>query len=76
VQAKEDEEQARERGDAETMEKLTRVGMDMEDSLRVPYQSEMDWDGNENENDDDGNRASESLTSVNSLVDRETPLQH
>jgi hypothetical protein len=39
--------QARERGDTETVEKLT----DVEDSLQVP---EMDRKGNEN--DDDGNR--------------------
>ena len=37
------------------MEKLTTARMDMEESLRVPYQSEMDWNGND-ENDDDGNR--------------------
>ena len=55
--------QARERGDTETVEKLT----DVEDSLQVPYQSEMDWNGNEN--DDDGNRTWESLTSAKSLVD-------
>lgn len=55
--------QARERGDTETVEKLT----DVEDSLQVPYQSEMDWNGNEN--DDDGNRIWESLTSTNLLVD-------
>ncbi|KAM6495151.1 hypothetical protein JOM56_009774 [Amanita muscaria] len=55
--------QARERGDTETVEKLT----DVEDSLQVPSQSEMDWNGNQN--DDDGNRTWESLTSANSLVD-------
>ncbi|KAF8346223.1 hypothetical protein F5887DRAFT_1158529 [Amanita rubescens] len=68
---KEKEEQARERGEAETVESLTSARMDMEDSLQVPYQFEMDWDGNENENDgnDDGNRTWESLTSANSLVD-------
>ena len=72
AQAKEEEEQARERGDMETVEKLARARIDMEDSLQVPYQSELDWDGNENENhddDDDGNRTWESLTSANSLVD-------
>ena len=71
AQSREDEEQARERGDTDTVEKLARARMDMEDSLQVPYQSETDWNGNENEdeNDDDGNRTWESLTSANSLVD-------
>ncbi len=46
---------ARERGDTEIVEKLTRARMCMEDSLRVPYQSEMDWN--------------DTLTSANSLVD-------
>ena len=42
AQAKEEEEQARERGDTETVEKLARARIDMEDSLRVPYQPEVD----------------------------------
>jgi DNA polymerase gamma 1 len=61
--------QARKRGDTETVEKLTRARMNMEDPLQVPYQSEMDWNGNEEENEDDRNRTWESLTSANSLVD-------
>ena len=36
VQAREDEEQARERGDRDTVERLTRASMDMEDSLLPP----------------------------------------
>ena len=47
-------EQARERGDRERMENLRRARMNME----VPYQSEMDWNGDE----DDGNTTWESPT--------------
>ena len=52
----------------ETVEKLTRARMDMEESPRVPYQSPMDWNGNGN--DDDGNRTREPLTFANSLVNQ------
>ena len=41
----------------------------MGDSIQVSYQSEMNWDGDENENDDDGDKTWESLTSANSPVD-------
>jgi len=57
--------QARERGDSEMVGKLTRVRIDMGDSLRESYRSEMNWDGDENKNNDDGDKTWESLTSAN-----------
>ncbi len=36
---------ARERGDLETVERPMRARIDMEASLRVSYQSEMNWNG-------------------------------
>ncbi|KAF8329622.1 hypothetical protein F5887DRAFT_1082435 [Amanita rubescens] len=54
--AREEEEQARERGDG----KLTSPRMDMQGSLPVSYRPEMDWNCNENkdERDEDGSRTS------------------
>src|SRR6266550_355118 len=49
----------------------------MGDSLRVSYQSEMNWDGNENENDDDRNRTWGIAHFFQPTHGRrETPFQH
>lgn len=70
ARVREEEDQAQD--DPENLERLKKVRMDMEESLRLSYQPEVDY-GNENDDADDDdngeNMTWEALTSANSLVD-------